>query len=141
MYESIIVAVALFSKGATSRSLIEKAAKLVSDGGRITLVHVMEEIPAYIAASVPREHLTGRRKEVQQQLDSLAGAARGKKVEIDLRSGTPSVGILNSAKENKADLIMLASHSPGLQDYFIGSTATRVVRHAQCSVLVSRKHL
>jgi len=141
MYDSIIVAVALFSKGATSRRLIEKAAKLVSDGGRITLVHVMEEIPAYIAASVPREHLTGRRKEVQQQLDSVAGAARGKKVEIDLRSGTASVGILNSAKENKADLIMLASHSPGLQDYFIGSTATRVVRHAQCSVLVSRKHL
>ena len=33
---------------------------------------------------------------------------------------------------------MIASHKPGFSDYFIGSTAARIVRHAQCSVLVTR---
>jgi len=36
------------------------------------------------------------------------------------------------------DLIIVGSHKPGLQDYLLGSTAARVVRHAMCSVLVGR---
>lgn len=139
MYDSVVVAVALFNKGATSRGLIEKAAKLLNPGGQITLVHVMDELPAYIAASVSKEQLSGHRRAVMTQLESLATVARGKEVRIDMRSGLPSVGILEAAKETKADIIMLASHSPGLKDYFIGSTASRVVRHAACSVLVARK--
>ena len=35
-------------------------------------------------------------------------------------------------------MIMIASHKPGMSDYFIGSTASRVVRHSPVSVLVSR---
>jgi len=42
------------------------------------------------------------------------------------------------AKEKDVDLIIIASHRPGLQDYFLGSTAAKVVRHATCSVLVVR---
>ncbi|SDX52417.1 universal stress protein [Roseicitreum antarcticum] len=139
MYDAIVVAVALFNKGATSRGLIEKAAKMLNPGGQITLVHVMDELPAYIAASVSKEQLSGHRRSAMTQLESLATVARGKDVRIDMRSGMPSVGILESAKESKADIIMIASHSPGLKDYFIGSTATRVVRHAHCSVHIARK--
>ncbi|MEP4424264.1 MAG: universal stress protein, partial [Nitratireductor sp.] len=47
-------------------------------------------------------------------------------------------GILAVAKEKQADVIVIASHKPGLQDYLIGSTAARVVRHAACSVHVMR---
>ena len=43
-----------------------------------------------------------------------------------------------AAEDDKVDLIIIASHKPGLQDYFLGSTAARVVRHASCSVLVVR---
>ncbi len=59
-------------------------------------------------------------------------------LEAEVRSGAAAAGILDAADEHKADLIMLASHRPDLRDYFIGSTASRVVRHAQCSVLVAR---
>ena len=40
--------------------------------------------------------------------------------------------------ESGADLLIIASHRPGLQDYFLGSTAAHVVRHAACSVHVIR---
>ena len=36
-------------------------------------------------------------------------------------------------------MIVIASHDPGLVDYLLGSVAARVVRHAHCSVLVTRK--
>lgn len=139
MYQSIVVAAALFSEGATSRPLIEKAARLLNPGGIITIVHVMDEIPAYMLAVMTREQLMNQRAAVREQLDSLAASARGKQVEIDLRAGKASTQILECASHCKADLIMLASHKPGLGDYFIGSTAARVVRYAPVSVLVSRQ--
>ena len=46
--------------------------------------------------------------------------------------------IVEFAKEHEVDLIVMNSHRPGIGDYFLGSTAARVVRHAQCSVHVIR---
>jgi universal stress protein F len=138
MYKSIIVAVALFNKGATSRALIQKANKLVDPDGSITLVHVLDEVPAYLSAAITREQLMQHRRAIREQLEALAAVAKAKTVDIDIRGGRPSENILDAAREGGADLIMVASHKPGMSDYFIGSTAARVVRHSQISVLVSR---
>ena len=46
--------------------------------------------------------------------------------------------ILDFANEAGVDLIVIASHDPGLADYLLGSVAARVVRHAHCSVFVTR---
>lgn len=138
MYQTIIVPVALTGHGGVGRGLVEQAHKLLDTGGSIVLLHVMEELPSYVAATIPREQLAGRRKEVMRRLESLAAPARKDKVEIDVRSGNAPSNILKSAEEHDADLIIIGSHTPGFSDYFIGSTAARVVRHAQCSVLVVR---
>ncbi len=138
MYKSIIVAVALFNRGATSRSLIQKANNLVDPDGSITLVYVLDEVPAYLTAAITREQLMEHRKAIREQLDSLAAGAKAKTVDIDIRGGRPSENILAAARECHADLILVASHKPGMSDYFIGSTAARVVRHSQISVLISR---
>lgn len=138
MYNSIVVAVALFNQGATSRALIQRANKLIDAEGTITLVHVLDEVPAYLAAAVAQEQLLEHRKAIREQLDSLSATAKAKRVDVDLRGGRPAENILACAEECHADLIMLASHKPGMSDYFIGSTAARVVRHSPVSVLVSR---
>jgi universal stress protein F len=75
MYKSIIVGVALFNQGATSRTLIQKANALIDSSGTITLVHVLDEIPAYLAASVAQEQLLSHRKALREQLESLAATA------------------------------------------------------------------
>jgi len=59
-------------------------------------------------------------------------------MEIAVRTGRSYSSILDVADEKEAELIIIASHRPGLQDYFLGSTASKVVRHAKCSVLVVR---
>jgi nucleotide-binding universal stress UspA family protein len=52
--------------------------------------------------------------------------------------GTIYEEIIEYAKAIDADLIIMASHRPELKDYLIGPNASRVVRHADCSVLVVR---
>ena len=46
--------------------------------------------------------------------------------------------ILESAEDCRANLIVMASHRPELQDYLLGPNAARVTRHAKCSVMVVR---
>jgi universal stress protein F len=138
MYDTILIAAALSDEGRVTRAMIDKARGLLNPGGRIVLVHVLDEIPKYAAAHVPRAQLSEHQRKVRDKLDALAAGVEGVTTEVVVRSGTPSVGILGTATEKKADLIMIASHKPGLSDYLIGSTAARVVRHAETSVLVLR---
>jgi nucleotide-binding universal stress UspA family protein len=46
--------------------------------------------------------------------------------------------ILKAAQTIKADLIVMGSHHPELKDYLLGPNAAKVVRHADCSVMVVR---
>ena len=46
--------------------------------------------------------------------------------------------VLDTAADIGADLIVMASHRPEMGDYLIGANASRVVRHAEVSVLVVR---
>lgn len=136
MYKHIIVAVDL-SHGEAGKSLLDKAAQLVDEGGVLRLLHVLEDVPSYIAAELPRDLNDRREAEARVELGLLAGGLSAK-VESEVRTGAAAGQILQCAEDTGADLIMIASHRPGLSDYFIGSTAARVVRHAQCSVLISR---
>ena len=52
--------------------------------------------------------------------------------------GTIYEVILDMAETVEADVIVMASHRPELKDYLLGPNAARVVRHANCSVLVVR---
>ena len=65
-------------------------------------------------------------------------AKHGIRGRIEIRTGGAAGTINALAKEENADLVIIASHRPGLIDYFIGSTASRVVSHCPCAVLVDR---
>lgn len=136
MYKTIVVAIDI-GHGELGKGLMDKAAQLLDSGGQIRLLHVLEEIPSYIAAEMPSDLSERRHAEARVELKAIAQAANAK-AEVEVRTGAASGQILQCAEDNDADLIMIASHRPGLSDYFIGSTAARVVRHAQCSVLISR---
>lgn len=136
MYKSILVAVDI-SHGDVGSKLVKRAMSLLDDGGKLHLVYVLEDVPPYVLAELPRETIANRRNEAKGHLEAIAASA-GAKPEIHVPGGHPSSGIMEAATEFGADLIMIASHRPDLRDYFIGSTASRVVRYAQCSVLIVR---
>ena len=136
MFSRIIVAVDLANMD-QGKALLNKAVRMIDAGGEIRLLHVLEEVPSYIAAELPRDLNDRRQAEAKVELGLLTQGADSN-VATEVRSGAASSQILQCAEDTGADLIMIASHRPGLSDYFIGSTAARVVRHAQCSVLISR---
>ena len=136
MYNNIIVAVDL-AHGEAGRALLDKARALLDQGGTLRLLHVLEDVPSYIAAELPRDLNDRRQAEAKVELGLLTRDSDANTV-CEVRTGAPATQILQCAEDTGADLIMIASHRPGLSDYFIGSTAARVVRHAQCSVLISR---
>ena len=135
MYSKIIVPVMLDQEHDPSRSF-QAAKALATDGADIIVLHVMEAIPSYIASEIPEGALNKTRADTEQALAALAADVPGAKP--TLIAGHAGRTILDYAETQGADCIIIASHKPGIQDYFLGSTAARVVRHAQCAVHVIR---
>lgn len=74
-------------------------------------------------------------------LEALAIEARGDGhlAQSVTLSGPPGAAVANYARENRADLIVVASPREGLsRELFLGSTALGILRHATCPVLVAR---
>ena len=136
MFKKILVPVDLthIDLGA---QMINQAREIGGKSAEIILTHVVYDIPAYAAVEISGELLGKTHKWAKAELEKLA---KDNKVSgpVDLRHGSPGTAILEAATEHGADLIIIGSHKPGVADYFLGSTASRVVRHAQCPVLVLR---
>jgi nucleotide-binding universal stress UspA family protein len=101
-----------------------------------TVVHVQEPIPAYVGSQIPSEVLAHTRHEILENLHQTASEIPDAKAQ--LISGHAGRAIVDFANQNDVDCIVLASHKPGFEDIFLGSTANRVVHHAKCSVHVIR---
>ena len=105
-------------------------------GAELVFLHVMEPVPGYIVGEIPAWVLSKRGTDANEELSKLA--AQYGSPETVIRDGAPATEILEYASEINASLIVLHSHDPDLSDYFLGSVASRVVRHAHCSVHVVR---
>jgi nucleotide-binding universal stress UspA family protein len=137
MFNSIIVPIDL-SVAEIGKSLIGVARNLGNKDAKIKLVYIVEDVPAFINSELPSGLLDQKCAEAKDELKAIARASGLKPSDTEVRAGSAATAILTAAKEGDADLIIIGSHKPGLQDYFLGSTASRVVRHAECAVLVVR---
>lgn len=135
MYKNILVPV-IFDETHDTQGAYLAARSLAEDGAAFTVLHVMEAIPTYAETQIPAEVLAQSRHDIERQLEQSARALPGAKVE--LMSGHPGKTIVDYADKHAIDCIVVASHRPGFQDFFLGSTADRVVRHAKCAVHVIR---
>ena len=97
--------------------------------------------PAVVSQFLPANYDQMASVEIEKDLAALAA-------KVDLAEGAAASSvrfgdiyqeILAYADKIGADLIIVASHKPDLGDYLLGTTASRIVRHASCSVLVIRQ--
>jgi universal stress protein F len=58
--------------------------------------------------------------------------------EVRVEVGVPWQAACSAAKGMHADLIVIGSHGYGTVDRLLGTTAAKIVNHAECSVLVVR---
>lgn len=135
MYKTVLVPVEP-SHIDTHQKSLEMAKALAIADARIIAVTVIEPVPGYFATvdTLP---------DLQQQagrgsLKALEGFAGDDTIETEVLYGVAATEILSFAEREGVDCIVIASHQPGFADYFLGSTAARVVRHAHCAVHVMR---
>ena len=63
------------------------------------------------------------------------------KVVTKVEFGSPSMSIKDYVKENNIDLIIMGSHgASGLREYFVGSNAEKIVRHAEVPVIILKDY-
>jgi universal stress protein F len=136
MYRNLLVPVAFHGEIDDGIPALATARRLCGEGGRITILHVMEEMPHRLANYLPDHYLSDLHRSVREELARLARPLPGAVTAI--AEGKAAPAILDYAQDHHIDCIVIASHRPGLQDWLLGSTAARVVRHARCAVHVMR---
>jgi nucleotide-binding universal stress UspA family protein len=134
MYRKIVVALSL-EHGFADLAL-KTAASLADSDGEIQAVHAYTPLQESVRAYVSEDDLAKSHWTAESMLRERV--AKYPKVKPVLIDGSPGSALVKYAGRIGADCIIVGSHKPGLSDYFLGSTAARVVRHAPCSVHVLR---
>ena len=126
---------------ACARNLAEKY------GARLSMLHILTNPEAtgvwtpemYIPASVEaRERLA---RDAQERVESVLTAEDRLRtdVTIQVRIGSVAEHILEFAREQRVDLIVMGTHGRrGLSHLLLGSVAEHVLRSAPCPVLTTR---
>lgn len=136
MFQKVLVPIALDHKNAYHQQM-QVAKKLRDVGATIILLHVIEEIPGWILAQIPAGISDKAHTAARQSLQEIAEES-GPDILTEVVVGHASRTIVEYAESREIDCVVMASHRPELADYFLGSTAAAVSRHARCSVVILR---
>ena len=141
MYNKVLLAFAL-DQGHGAKA-VEVARMLKAPDGKIVAVHVLEKIPSftsYYMSSADTKMPAHIENDIQDAAKQSIAERIGpeKDAEIVLLNGHAGRTITDYAKKSGVDCIIVGSHRPGMKDFFLGSTAARIMRYAHCSVHVLR---
>ncbi len=141
MYKNIMLAVDLGDAGSWEKAL--PTALSLAKLNEATL-HLMTVVPDYGMSIVGEFFPDDFEGTVLTAVNEKLHAFADDHIPSDIKTrnivahGTPYEEIIHMAEEAECDLIVMAAHRPGLQDYLLGPNAARVVRHSKKSVLVVR---
>lgn len=111
-------------------------------GAQLLLLRVVglpPDVPFSPVGTTPDGFLELLVNEGKTRLEHLAATVPKELVaSTETRVGVAWPTICEVAKERQVDLIIIGSHGYGGMDRLLGTTASKVVNHADCSVLVAR---
>lgn len=140
MYEKILVA---YDGSEGSKDALEKSVHLAQKcASQVTALWVRGSLPHYPETiDEVEEEKEAADIFTQKIVNELLAFSKkhGVTIQADSRSGHPAKTIVDYAKENHFDLIVLGhrGHS-GLWGSFLGHTTDKVSENAHCSVLIVR---
>lgn len=135
MYKKILLAVDGSENSLRATEYAVELAKL--SGGKVDLINVIDFNEARSEMIQTRQSEVGefRRERYQSAVDLLE--ENGLKNEVFVFYGNPGIVIVDHAKENDYDVILIGSRGLNkLQEMVLGSVSNRVVQKALCPVLV-----
>lgn len=139
MFKNILIPVDFEEYDAISRAL-DFVGMMADDAAVVRFLHVVYSPPNIVSQFLPQDFEQKASVESMNKLKEIARSSDLGKLTTDfvVSHGNVYREILQMAKDEEVDLIVLCSHKPGVEDYILGSNASRVVRHAQCTVVVLR---
>ncbi|MBS3964716.1 MAG: universal stress protein [Methylomonas sp.] len=140
LYNHVLLAVDFYD----SDQRVQIRARQIAEqnGARLSLVHVIENLPISDAAYGPipfdvditQEWLEASKTRLKVLGDELNVPEDRQYLEI----GSAKMEIVRVADENSVDLIVVGSHGRHGFALLLGSTANGVLHHAKCDVLAVR---
>lgn len=141
MYKDILLPIDLGHDSSWEKALPVALGLCQAFGARL---HIMTVIPDFgmsiVGSFFPKDFEKDTLKGAETQLHEFVREQVPEGIEVQhiVAHGTVYEEVLATQKKIGADLIVMGSHRPELADYLLGPNAARVVRHADCSVLVVR---
>ncbi len=125
-----------------SFNALDETLNFIKDPNKITVIHVLSPLeavdPAVIWATLNDET---RKKNIENAFYERYPKSLIDNLKLKIKIGNPSLEIVDYAKNNNIDLIIIASHGrTGLNRFLLGSVTEKVVRLAKCPVLVWRDY-
>ena len=142
MYKNILVAIDLNDEASCRQPLISAVELARNFGAQLHVLTVVREVEAILQAKSAPLAYDLIAADLENQLARLVRQVDASDLhpEILVAHGASIYAeILGVAEEAGADLIVVGSHRPAMKDYLLGTNASRVMRHARCSVLVARE--
>jgi universal stress protein A len=123
--------------------ILKTALCVLGAGGRISLLHVVEWLPAVTEGTFG---IYPHRKDIEKikalsraKLDEMVRKHSGEHLEALVREGRAAQVILETVGELEPDIVVMGTHGRSKLDHLlIGSVTERVIRHAPCAVLTVR---
>ncbi|RMD64978.1 MAG: universal stress protein [Alphaproteobacteria bacterium] len=143
MFKDILLPIDLEEDDGTARKALNAAVEYCRDHG--AGLHVLTVVPGFgmsiISQYFPEDAEQKILNDAAERLRAFIAAhvPRDITAQAIVASGTVYEEILETARKIGCDLIVMCAHRPDLKDYLLGPNAARVVRHADCSVLVVRE--
>ena len=141
MYKNILLAVDLNDEKSWKRAIPDAVELVRTSGGKLNIMTVIPDFGMSIVGQFfPKNYEKDVAKKVLSALKDFVKSNIPDDIQVRHAVGEGNVyeAILDMAKEMSADLIVVSSGRDDLKDFLLGPNAARIVRHANCSVLVVR---
>jgi nucleotide-binding universal stress UspA family protein len=141
MYKNILLAIDLDDEASCCKPLLSAVELARKFGARLHVLTVVREVEAMLQARAATLAYQVIASDLENRIAALIRRAKASDLEPNIlitHGASIYAEILGVAEEAGADLIVVGSHRPAMKDYLLGTNASRVVRHASCSVLVAR---
>jgi nucleotide-binding universal stress UspA family protein len=141
MYKNLLVSIDLNDPNSWRKALPTAVDLTQGFGGELHVLAVIPDLGTSMVGSFfPPDYAEKAIEEARRKLHQLLAdeLPEGVRAQSIVAQGTIYHEIIQAAYRVEADLVVMASHRPGLADYLLGPNAARVVRHFTGSVLVVR---
>ena len=141
MFNTVLLPIDLNHESSWKKALPSALEICKASGGSL---HVLTVVPDFGMTIVGQYFPKGFEKEMAEKVLAklhdfvTTNVPDSVRVQHIVGEGNVYEVILSIARKINSDIIVMAAHRAELKDYLLGPNAARVVRHANCSVMVVR---